>query len=46
MTVCNDLALVEDYLSMLDNITVKDIQDAAKIYLDIDNATISVLLPE
>lgn len=46
MTVCNDLTLVEEYLKLLDEITVEDLQEAAKKYLNINSATISVLLPE
>lgn len=46
MTVCDDLTLVEDYLKLLDEITIEDLQTAAKKYLNIDNAVISVLLPE
>lgn len=45
-TVCNDLSLAEDYLKDLELITIEDLQDAAKRYLDIKNAVISVLLPE
>lgn len=46
MTVCGDLKLVEDYLSILEEITAEDLQEIAKKYLNIDNASISVLLPE
>ncbi len=46
MTVCNDLKLVEDYLKILNSLTVADVQDAAKRYLNINNAVISVLMPE
>ena len=46
MTVCNDLKLVEDYLDILNSLTVADVQDAAKRYLNINNAVISVLMPE
>lgn len=46
MTVCNDLKLVEDYLKLLDEITIEYLQEAAKKYLNIDNASISVLLPK
>lgn len=46
MTVCDDLALVEDYLKLLDEITIDDLQKTAQKYLNISNATISVLLPE
>ena len=46
MTVCNDLKLVEDYLDILNNITIEDVQNAAKQYLNINNAVISVLMPQ
>ena len=46
MTVCNDLSLVTDYLNIIEDITVSDIQDTADRYLNIDNAVISVLMPE
>ncbi|MBO6271147.1 insulinase family protein [bacterium] len=46
MTVCNDLSLVTDYLGIVEDIKVCDLQDAAKQFLNINNATISVLLPE
>ena len=46
MTVCNDLTLVEDYLDILNGITIEEVQDAAKRYLNINNAVISVLMPE
>lgn len=46
MTVCNDLKLVEDYLKILDEITIEYLQETAKNYLNIDNASISVLMPE
>jgi len=46
MTVCDDLKLVEDYLKVLDEITIEYLQEAAKKYLDINNASISVLMPE
>jgi predicted Zn-dependent peptidase len=46
MTVCNDLSLVSDYLGIVDEIGVEDIQATAKEFLNIDNAVISVLLPE
>jgi len=46
MTVCDDLSLVEDYLKILDEITVEYLQQTAKNYLSIDSASISVLLPE
>ncbi len=46
MTVCDDLKLIEDYLTDLDNITVEDLNETIKTYLSIDNAVISVLVPE
>jgi len=46
MTVCNDLSLVTDYLDIVNDITVQDLENAAKEFLNIDNAVISVLLPE
>ena len=46
MTVCNDLSLVTDYLDIVDKISVSDIKEAAIQFLNINNATISVLLPE
>lgn len=46
MTVCNDLSLIEDYISTLENITIEDVQNIAKKYLDINNATISILMPK
>ncbi|MCD8377812.1 MAG: insulinase family protein [Candidatus Gastranaerophilales bacterium] len=46
LTVCNDLSLITDYLNIVNKVTVSDIENAAKRYLDINNAVISVLLPE
>ena len=46
MTVCEDLKLIEEYLTDLDNISISDITDSIKKYLNIDNAVISVLEPE
>lgn len=46
MTVCNDLKLVEDYLKILDEISIEYLQEVAQKYLNLDNASISVLLPE
>lgn len=45
-TVCDDLKLVEDYLNVLEDISVEYLQETAKKYLNINNASISVLLPE
>ena len=46
MTVCDDLKLVEQYLADLDSITVEDLNETIKKYLDIKNCVISVLTPE
>jgi len=46
MTVCDNLSLVADYLNILDEITIDDLHKAANKYLDINNAVISVLLPD
>ncbi len=46
MTVCDDLKLVENYLKVLDEISVEYLLETAKKYLNINNASISVLLPE
>lgn len=45
-TVCEDLKLVEDYLTYLEEITINDLENVIKRYLGIDNAVISVLVPE
>ena len=46
MTVCENLKLVENYLSDLDSITVDDLENTAKKYLSLDNAVISILEPD
>lgn len=46
MTVCDDLALAEDYIPTCENITAEDLQNAAKKYLDLNHAVISVLRPQ
>ena len=45
-TVCDDIKLVEEYLKDLENITTQDIEDAVKTYLNMNNAVISILMPE
>lgn len=45
-TVCGDLRLIEEYLSDLENISLKDLEQTVKKYLSISNAVISVLTPE
>lgn len=46
MTVCDDLRLVEDYLKLLEDITVEDLEASVKKYLDVNHSVISVLMPE
>ena len=46
MTVCNDLNYVEEYKDVIDKITQEDIKSTAQKYLDINHATISILMPE
>ena len=46
MTVCEDLKLVEDYLNDLNEITVADLENTIRKYLSLDNAVISLLVPE
>ena len=46
MTVCDDLKLIEEYLADLDSIQVSDLEDTIRKYLSINNAVISVLVPE
>ena len=46
MTVCDDLKLFEDYLHLLEDITVEDLEISVREYLDVNHAVISVLMPE
>ncbi|MBP7211522.1 insulinase family protein [bacterium] len=46
MTVCDNLSLVQQYLTVLNDITREDLQDASNRYLSINHAVISVLLPQ
>ncbi len=46
MTVCEDLKLIEDYLKDVNDITIEDLENAAKQYLSLDHAVISLLMPE
>ena len=45
-TVCDNLKLVEHYLEELETITTTDLENVIKKYLNINNAVISVLVPE
>lgn len=46
MTVCDELELAENYMPTCDSITKEYLQEAAKKYLDINHAVISVLMPQ
>lgn len=45
MTVCDDLALAEDYIPICESLTENDIAQAAEKYLDLNHAVISILSP-
>lgn len=46
MTVCENLECVNEYVKILDEITLEDIKTISNKYLDINKAVISVLMPE
>lgn len=46
MTVCEDLKLIENYLNDVEDITIEDLENTVKKYLNLDNAVISILEPE
>lgn len=46
MTVCENLNCVNDYVEILDKITLDDIKLITNKYLDLNKAVISVLMPE
>ena len=46
MTVCDDLDLAEQYIPLCNSITADDLIEAAKKYLNINNAVVSVLVPK
>jgi zinc protease len=46
ITVCGDINGLNEYLKILQHITLEDIQNKAKQYLDLNKATISVLMPK
>ena len=46
MTVCDDLALAEDYIPICEKFTTEDLIQSAKEYLDLNHAVISVLSPK
>ncbi len=46
MTVCEDLKLVEHYVNDVENATIADLENTIKKYLSLNNAVISVLMPQ
>ena len=46
MTVCEDLKLIENYLTDVEDITVDDLENTIRKYLNLNNAVISILEPE
>lgn len=46
MTVCGDLACVEEYMNSIENITREEINECAKKYLDINHSVFAMLMPE
>lgn len=46
LTVCDDLSLAEKYIPICEALTVEDLKSVAKKYLNINNAVISVLIPQ
>ena len=46
MTVCNKLEYVEEYIKVIDEITLENIKQTANEFIDINHAVIAVLMPE
>lgn len=46
MTVCENLTLIEEYIKDLENATISDLENTIKQYLSINNAVISILMPQ
>ena len=46
LTVCDDLSLTENYIPICESITTEDLKNAAKEYLNLNHAVISVLCPK
>ena len=46
MTVCENLKLIEEYLKDLESISVPDLNETIKKYLDLNHSVLSVLVPE
>ena len=45
-TVCENLKLIEDYLKDLEDITIDDLNNSIKKYLNLKNSVLSILVPE
>ena len=46
MTVREKLECVNEYVQILENITLEEVKEIANEYLDLNKAVISVLMPE
>lgn len=46
MTVCNSIECVEEYVKVIDEITLEDVKNAVTKYLNLNKAVISLLMPE
>lgn len=46
MTVLNDLAKANEYIDIVETITAQEVLEIARDYLDLNKATIAVMLPE
>ena len=46
MTSCENLEAVNEYVRLLDELTLEDVKCVAQEYLDLNKAVISVLMPE
>ncbi|MBQ2644443.1 insulinase family protein [bacterium] len=46
MTVCNSSEQISHYIKVLEDITIEDVQNFAKKYLDLTHSTFALLLPE
>lgn len=46
MTVCDDMEPVNQYIKTLEDIKIEDVQNFAEKYINLNNATFAVLLPE
>lgn len=45
MTVCDDISCYTNYLNVLDTLTIQDIFEASRKYLDLNKVSISILMP-